>query len=164
MSKPHGPLPDDVREALRRGTIFDAIKLLTRSGGISLKDAKDLIDAEMGRSQTGAPGRAQGHAPPGAVHPLAVGWPPAATEALRRGNKIEAIRLVRQHTGIGLKEAKDAVDAHEQNLVPTVEALSPRNGLSPGEVPRTSGLLWWLVILGVIAGGVLYHFFLRDPG
>lgn len=33
--------------------------------------------------------------------------------ALRAGNKIEAIKLLRAKTGLGLKEAKDAVDAVE---------------------------------------------------
>ena len=32
-------------------------------------------------------------------------------ELLRSGNKLEAIKLYREITGVGLKEAKDAVDA-----------------------------------------------------
>jgi ribosomal protein L7/L12 len=36
---------------------------------------------------------------------------PAFYDALRRGSKIQAIKLYRQTTGVGLKEAKDAVDA-----------------------------------------------------
>ncbi len=35
---------------------------------------------------------------------------------LRSGRKIEAIKVYRQQTGIGLKEAKDAVDAMEKQL------------------------------------------------
>jgi len=34
-----------------------------------------------------------------------------ALELVRRQNKIEAIKLVRKHTGLGLKEAKDQVEA-----------------------------------------------------
>ena len=33
---------------------------------------------------------------------------------LNSGNKIEAIKVYRERTGLGLKEAKDAVDAIEQ--------------------------------------------------
>ena len=40
--------------------------------------------------------------------------PPAAVAALHQGNKIEAIKIVRQERGIGLKEAKDAVDLYVQ--------------------------------------------------
>ncbi|MET0823914.1 MAG: ribosomal protein L7/L12 [Solirubrobacterales bacterium] len=35
---------------------------------------------------------------------------PRMAEALQRGNKIEAIKLYRELTGAGLKEAKDAVE------------------------------------------------------
>jgi hypothetical protein len=38
-------------------------------------------------------------------------FPQAAVEALWRGNVIEAIKVVRQARKIGLKEAKDLVDA-----------------------------------------------------
>lgn len=34
-----------------------------------------------------------------------------ALQLVRAKNKIEAIKLVRQHTGLGLKEAKDQVEA-----------------------------------------------------
>lgn len=35
-------------------------------------------------------------------------------EALRQGRKIEAIRHLREATGMGLKDAKDAIDARER--------------------------------------------------
>ncbi len=48
-----------------------------------------------------------------AVQSLALGGDPlqAVREQIERGNKVEAIRLYREATGVGLKEAKDAVDA-----------------------------------------------------
>jgi ribosomal protein L7/L12 len=36
----------------------------------------------------------------------------AAVEALRRGNLIEAIKVVRQERNIGFKEAKEVVEIH----------------------------------------------------
>ena len=44
---------------------------------------------------------------------------PALTEAanwLRKGNKLEAIKVYQQMTGAGLKESKDTVDALEKKL------------------------------------------------
>ena len=44
--------------------------------------------------------------------------PAALAEAanwLRKGNKLEAIKVYRQMTGVDLKEAKDALDAFAQN-------------------------------------------------
>jgi hypothetical protein len=37
-------------------------------------------------------------------------------ELIRQNRKIDAIKLVRERTGLGLKEAKDAVEALERTL------------------------------------------------
>lgn len=39
---------------------------------------------------------------------------PQIQEALRRNNKIEAIKIYRELTGVGLAEAKQAIDRAEQ--------------------------------------------------
>ena len=39
---------------------------------------------------------------------------PQVQDALRRGNKIEAIKIYRELTGVGLAEAKDVIDKAEQ--------------------------------------------------
>jgi hypothetical protein len=39
---------------------------------------------------------------------------PGIQDALRRGNKIEAIKMYRELTGVGLAEAKQAIDRSEQ--------------------------------------------------
>jgi ribosomal protein L7/L12 len=41
---------------------------------------------------------------------------PQIQEALRGGNKIEAIKIYRELTGVGLAEAKQAIDRAEQFL------------------------------------------------
>ncbi len=43
---------------------------------------------------------------------LKQGLSTAVVAVLRQGNKIEAIRLLREERGIGLKEAKEAVDQY----------------------------------------------------
>lgn len=40
----------------------------------------------------------------------------ALEQALFRGNKIEAIKIHRECTGLGLKESKDAIDSLEAEL------------------------------------------------
>jgi hypothetical protein len=40
--------------------------------------------------------------------------PEAAIRAIQAGNKIEAIKLVREAAGLGLKEAKEAVERYER--------------------------------------------------
>lgn len=39
---------------------------------------------------------------------------PQVQDALRRGNKIEAIKIYRELTGVGLAEAKQVIDRAEQ--------------------------------------------------
>ncbi len=41
-------------------------------------------------------------------------WTTEALDALRRGRKIEAIKLIRMHRGLGLKESKDITDDIDQ--------------------------------------------------
>ncbi|MGZ5038849.1 MAG: ribosomal protein L7/L12 [Usitatibacter sp.] len=96
--------------------------------------------------------------------------PPDVVDALRRGNKIEAIKLLRQATGLGLAEAKARVDIYELagggktgNVGMSVRHVTARGEhLSPGEVPRsTAGLGVFVLIALVILGIFLYTQFIR---
>ena len=72
------------------------------------------------------------------------GLPDAVVAALKRGNKIEAIKLLREQIGAGLKEAKDAVDA---------SGIEPDNKSAPDRTSSGAGL--WravVVVLLVFAG------------
>lgn len=60
---------------------------------------------------------------------------------LERGQKIAAIKFYREKTQLGLKEAKDAVEAIEQRM-----------GLSV--VPQTAGCFGMVLLLSVLAGSV----------
>lgn len=71
--------------------------------------------------------------------------PGEAIAALERGNKIEAIKLVREAQGLGLKEAKDAVEAylkHNPAIAAKYDAAQAAN--------RGSPMLWLLLIIGVV--------------
>jgi hypothetical protein len=67
----------------------------------------------------------------------------ALEQALFRGNKIEAIKIHRECTGLGLKESKDAVDALEVELRTRV----PEKFTAP---PRGKGCLGAAAFLAVI--------------
>src|SRR5688500_8090207 len=74
--------------------------------------------------------------------------PPGVADALRRGQKIEAIKRLRESRSVGLAEAKSILDALLDSK-PQPEKHAPkagmqaaplvtrRPGLSPGEVPRS---------------------------
>ena len=59
--------------------------------------------------------------------------------ALQRNEKIEAVRLMREQTGLGLKEAKEAVEAYERARAPAIGELSP------GQVSDTGSAVWRVV-------------------
>jgi ribosomal protein L7/L12 len=76
--------------------------------------------------------------------------PAAAIEALTKGHKIEAIKILRQETDLSLKQAKDAVDMY----------LGSRPELA-SQIQRSSApdkrLKLWLVVL-FVAIFLLYKF------
>lgn len=73
---------------------------------------------------------------------------PDAIGALRRGNKIEAIKLTRAATGLGLKEAKDCVDAWA--------------AAHPDQIPRPTGTSagGLMTLLALIAAVIVAGWFL----
>ena len=79
----------------------------------------------------------------------------AAISALHHGNKIEAIKIIREERNIGLKEAKDAVE----DYVRSQPALQSALAAAQNETKR-SALLWFaaLVALALIA-----YYFLTKP-
>ncbi len=110
--------------------------------------------------------------------------PPEVLTAIRDGNKILAIKLLRLRTGVGLAEAKGMVEAREvprqessldedtsdhmparrPTVSVTVARPKPppgyvkRDGLSPGEVPRTHGGLQAAIFFIAIAAAVGIYF------
>jgi ribosomal protein L7/L12 len=96
------------------GKKIEAVKLMREVTGLGLKESKEAVEAlEAGQSldwlltgDTPAPGLADPQDPDSASR--------AALLALvQAGKKIDAIKLYRQWTGLGLKEAKDAIEALE---------------------------------------------------
>jgi len=67
------------------------------------------------------------------------------TEALRRGNRIQAVRLLRESSGEGLKESKDAVEKFLREHPETM------NQHSPGEVPPMKTWVWLIAVLAAAA-------------
>lgn len=152
-------IPQEAAALLREGRKLEAVKLTREKLGLSLKDAKDLCDAwsadpESGKAPVKAPTEAP--APRAALPPGDL--PAAAIDALRRGNKIEAIKLHREATGEGLKESKDAVEAWEAahpELSPTADRASMA-ACERGAGCCAGRLLLALLALGLIAAAVYF--------
>ena len=74
-------------------------------------------------------------------------FPAEAIDALWRGNKIEAIKIVRRARNLDLKDAKIKVEEYVRNE----PALQQK--LSMLQAETTTTIVRWLVILGVLAIG-----------
>ena len=96
-------------------------------------------------------------------------------DALRGGQYLVAIKLLRQQPGMDLKQAKDIIDAARVQLhsfaqghansatqaphapqPPPVPELHQRPGLAPGEVPHGSDSALWWIVLAVAAFAAWY--------
>ncbi|MEP6823307.1 MAG: hypothetical protein ABI919_00720 [Ramlibacter sp.] len=161
MAKQAAPIPPEVLAAVRSGNGFEAIKLLRKSG-VGLKDAKAWLDAHgaelMAAAETaGAKKRMprQGNEPAGPAIPRydpMAPLPAEVVEAIRNKQSVQAILLMRQLTGAGLKEAKDAVESYQLASGATV------GGLSPGQVGSAGGTAWRWIIIALAAGAIYFYF------
>ena len=124
-----------VAAALEQGNKVEAIKLLREETGMSLLEAKELID--------GAEAQNPANRIPGAGRQTALSQ--AVLAQLMQGKKIEAIKVLRSETGLGLKDAKERV---EQGLLEHPEVKSQYDEIS--RQGRKSAL-WKLAALGAAA-------------
>ena len=141
------PLPPEVVAALQRGNVVEAVKLLRKTVNLTLKEAKAAIDQRShslpGSERSPAPPRPS--APPSqAPQPSQVQLPIEALQALRLGKEIDAARITREKTGVGLKEAMDAVHAYKR------QNPGARHGLSPGEVPPQRNEFWFAAAIVIV--------------
>jgi ribosomal protein L7/L12 len=98
---------EEIQDLLARGNKIEAIKRVREATGMGLKEAKEYVEALP-------------HAPPLSqstsrqpADPLTLDPEQEARRLLQSGDKIAAIKRVRELTGLGLKEAKDYVDSLE---------------------------------------------------
>jgi ribosomal protein L7/L12 len=172
-------LPPEVVAALKRGDKLGALKLMlpqAKAGGTVQKTILQALEQATEAGQANIKVRTH------------VKLPPEVVNALKRGDKIEAIKMLRAARGIGLAEAKGAIEAHgtEPSEVqmatdhPTDESVdhiprSPsaaahprlkpagyvrREGLSPGEVPRTNNALQVVMVFLAIMLAIGVYLFL----
>ena len=78
-------------------------------------------------------------------------FPAEAEAALLKGNKIEAIKIVRKDRGVDLKEAKDIVEHH----VATHPGLQMQ--MESAQAASRQGFLPWLMAV-ILIGALVYYF------
>jgi hypothetical protein len=126
-------LAEAMRLALS-GQQVEALKLLRESQGMDLPAARAALQ-QMLTTQSIDLGGAENAAP--TIGDVVRGERAAEEEAVlrlaRAGRTIEAVKLYRALHGVGLREAKDAVDAMAASPVPGAPAITP-----PAYTPSTA--------------------------
>jgi ribosomal protein L7/L12 len=151
-------LPPTVIEALRGGQKIEAIKRLRGITGLGLAEAKAWVESYERGGPQAAPAYDD---PPGRDPNAPFKLTPAALESLGRGDNTEAIRQIREATGVGQAEATDIARMIGAEL-PAVGAKPARAAavrdnspkLSPGQVaPAAGGVAKWIVLAAIVAAG-----------
>jgi ribosomal protein L7/L12 len=175
---PHGAQMQAIHQALQADNKIEAIRLFREMTGVGLKEAKEAIEqmqanqavdfsafatTSMSVSASGSTSEA------GAIM--------AVQTLMRMGKKIEAIKVYRQLTGVGLAEAKAAVERMEAGdttppvTLPSVNTSGAYRSFdinaSPGDAPESAGRPMWqtcalmvavLGVLGLCAVGAMLAF------
>ncbi|MFT4260483.1 ribosomal protein L7/L12 [Microbacterium sp.] len=97
----------EISRLIAVGRRIEAIKVYREHTSVGLKEAKDAVEAWPASSVPYAPSVPA----PIAGRMLSASVSAEIDGLLAVGRKIEAIKVYREHTGVGLKEAKDAVEA-----------------------------------------------------
>ena len=118
-----------IRDQLRSGNKIRAIKLYREQTGVGLKEAKHAVEMmEQERQHAMVSEMAQMYRGDDAIEYMLIA-----------GNKINAIKLYRQRKGVGLKEAKHAIDrmALELKIAQSQESNRTERGqIDPDELQR----------------------------
>jgi ribosomal protein L7/L12 len=161
-------LPPDAIAALENGRLIEAIKIVRDRTGLDLKNAKDVVEryANGERGELLPGGWSQG-APQAAATTFSMGdgaLPAAALAALARGQKVEAVKIVREATGLSLAAAKKLVDDHQNppagdfgHVVPPGLLNSPM--AEPGRVSGGGMGKWLLIIVVVLLAALAWSHF-----
>jgi ribosomal protein L7/L12/sugar lactone lactonase YvrE len=159
---------DFVMDAALMGNKLVAVRALRESFPLTLKQAAELVDAMQRGEQVDLP-MLQSLAPtssqPVSLDPKTMQQISALVQS---GDKINAIKLFRQATGVGLKQAKDAIDGmsvamaaapegnnYEETIIPSPPVIPTSSSLLPGISKRggriiISGFILFMILVTVV--------------
>lgn len=175
-------VPPQALALLRSGHKIEAIKRVVDSNpGIGLREAKDAVERCLLQAQEAPPAAFDADTDVMAAEP-ARGFPEAARAAIRDGNMIVAIKIVRETYALDLRESKRLVEAYAERGDAALadfdlSAAAPAPGRAGGDArARTtrgslrdsgrtvargdrSGGLWLAALIAAVAAATVWYFF-----
>ncbi|HEU5375019.1 MAG TPA: ribosomal protein L7/L12 [Ktedonobacteraceae bacterium] len=119
----------EVLDLLQAGQTIKAMKIYREDTGASLVDAKAAVE----RMAPAGPGLYSQNIPAGRVDMMDEGMLKAEVERLLMQRRtIQAIKLYREHTGLGLREARDAVTQIANAMQSGISSFAQRGELDTG--------------------------------
>lgn len=148
MNRNTPAIPEDAIEHARRGDKIEAIKITRERTGLSLKDAKEAIEAHLVNPRRNATSVTAHESPQ--LRQI----PRAAIIALENGRLVEAVKHYREANGAGLKDSKEALERH---LADNSVLNAKYKAASSAEFRRVIGKFGaFMFVLGLIAITYLY--------
>ncbi|HEY9035715.1 MAG TPA: hypothetical protein VIM96_03290 [Pseudomonadales bacterium] len=144
-------LPKAARLAADSGNTVDAIKITREETGCDLLTAKTAVDAYL----AGSPHAAH------AQQTASTAMPPEAIAPLEAGRLIDAIKITRTATGLGLKASKEAVELYLANNPGVQERF--RQACHQSRNAALQKLLNALLLMGIIAAVLMWAGLLKWP-
>lgn len=142
MSRQLPELTAEAIAALQHGQKIEAIKIMHEHFGLTLLEAKQAVEQHEYRL---TPGRV-------AEDVSSYALPPEVLHELRQGNKLAAIKRLRQLKNIDLASAKHSIDTYLQ-LNP--QAIPLNQGIQTKAVSSMKWILLLLFIFTVVAGLII---------
>jgi ribosomal protein L7/L12 len=129
---PQLSLPGDVRQRINllldQGKTIAAIRAVRAATGVGLKEAKDYVEGVRAGVQPVSTAADEAQPIAAGIITLSQDVERTVRREIAAGNKIMAIKLVREATDAGLKQAKDVVEAMAVGIIPAgvpVDAAQP---------------------------------------
>ena len=145
----------EVRRLLQQGQKLEAIKYLSDNFGTSLSESKMLVealeketDSPIAEPIVTVPDQSQGKLPEG----LKV----EVIKMLQGDQKMEAIKLVRQNLGVGLKEGLILVEEVQKEVDPNYRSVKMGGGCLGGTFNVVSFIFGFIAVVLAGIGVVIY--------
>ena len=144
-----GLSPDQVQkihQLLHNKQLIQAVQLYHEATGVSLAEAREAVE-EMARNEFSKP-------PSGMRNYDNPVLESKIRSLLAKGKKIEAVKIYREEYGIGLNEAKNAVDRIEASMPRDSATALPYEsaiGRNPFEDAEATGRRWIMLVAAVVA-------------